>query len=74
VTAVRRVTTTEAAQLLNVPAERIRSWTSRRRVIPVGIMPRRGHGPGENLYLLTELEPLAAAYHRRRHADTPQPT
>lgn len=71
-----RVTTTEAAELLNVPAARIRAWVSRGRVVPVGIMPGTGHGPGERLYDLDELAPLAAAYHQRRDTQSdpePQP-
>lgn len=61
-----RVTTTEAAALLSVPAARIRAWVARGRLVPVGIMPAVGHGRGENLYTLEQLQPLAEAYHLRR--------
>lgn len=62
----RRVTTTEAAALLDVPTARIRAWVARGRVAALGIMRPTGHGPGEKLYDLDHLEPLADAYHRRR--------
>lgn len=65
-TSGRRVTTTEAAGILGIPAARIRAWVARGRLVPVGIMPATGHGRGENLYDLEQLEPLAAAYHQRK--------
>jgi hypothetical protein len=62
----RRVTTTEAAALLDVPPNQIRTWTTRRKVTPVGRTPKHGRHPAENIYLLAELVELAQTYHHRQ--------
>lgn len=61
--ASKRVTTTEAAELLGVPADTISKWRQRGRVVPVGLISgRRFDSP---VYLLEELKPLAEAYYAR---------
>lgn len=69
----RHVDTVEAAELLEVPPEAIRSWRKRERIAPVGYRLGGGRGGRTPLWRLEELRPLAAAYHARRearHADT----
>lgn len=59
-------TTSEAAELLNVPANRISAWRHRGLITPVGLIPgRSGRGSGVALYDLAELRPLAERYHQR---------
>jgi hypothetical protein len=74
VTAPRELaTTSDAAELLNVPANRISAWRHRGLVTPVGLIPgRSGHGAGVALYDLEQLRPLADRYHER-HASEGQP-
>lgn len=67
------VTTGEAADVLEVPANRISAWRHRGLVTPVGLIPgRSGQGKGVALYDLAHLRPLADRYHARR--DTPART
>lgn len=70
-------TTSDAAELLNVPPGRISDWRHRDMVKPVGIIPGRSRGgKGVALYDLRDLRPLADAYHQRKrdsvagHADS----
>lgn len=64
-------TTSEAADLLRIPRDRISAWRHRGLVTPVGIIPgRSGQGKGVALYDLDELRPLADRYHAR-HAEEP---
>lgn len=66
----RTVDTAEAAELLGVPASVIRSWHARERVTPVAYRRGRGRGGKAPLWLLEDLEPLAAEYQPRpRHAE-----
>lgn len=61
------VTTTQAAELLAVPASRISAWRHRGLVTPVGLIPgRSGQGKGVALYDLEHLRPLADRYHASR--------
>ena len=46
-----------------MPADLISKWRERGRVMPVGLTTGRRHP--SPVYLLEELEPLAAAYHAR---------
>lgn len=62
----RHITTTEAAEALDVPASTIAMWKSRGRIAPVGLIRGPGRGGLVPLYRLEELQPLAAAYHQRR--------
>jgi len=59
----RRVTTTEAAELLNVPANTISKWKQSGRIMPIALAKGRRHD--SPIYLLDELEPLAKAYRAR---------
>lgn len=71
--AERQVDTLEAAELLDVPPEAIRSWRKRQRIAPVGYRLGAGQGGRTPLWRLEELRPLAEAYHARvraRHADS----
>lgn len=62
------VTTSQAAEVLGVPASIISVWRSRGLITPVGLLPGRGSAGGTPLYHLAELEVMAANY-RPRHAD-----
>lgn len=59
------VTTAEAAQLLGVPQKTIGSWKTRKRIMPVKIIPGPGRGGTVDVYALAELQPKADEYHRR---------
>jgi hypothetical protein len=60
------VTTSQAAELLAVPAARISAWRHRGLITPVGLIPgRSGRGSGVALYDLEHLRPLAERYHQR---------
>lgn len=61
----RYVTTTEAAALLNVPADLIAKWKHRGKVAPVDALRGQGRGGLVPLYRLDELQPLADQYHHR---------
>jgi DNA-binding transcriptional MerR regulator len=66
-------TTSQAAELLNVPAARISAWRHRGLVTPIGLIPgRSGQGKGVALYDLEQLRPLADQYHAR-HANKAAP-
>lgn len=73
----RLVTTAEAAELLGVPQKTIGSWKTRKRIMPIKVIPGPGRGGMVDVYLLAELEPRAEAYHRRLAAASsrqdPQP-
>lgn len=65
------VTTSQAAELLNVPRDRISAWRHRGLITPVGLLRgRSGQGKGVALYDVEELRPLAARYHAAL-TDTP---
>jgi len=66
----RRVTTSEASQLLDVPAARIRAWTARRQVTPIARTAKSGHHASENVYNLPDLVVLAQRYHANRRVTT----
>lgn len=59
------VTTAEAAQLLGVPQKTIGSWKTRKRIMPVKVIPGPGRGGTVDVYALAELQPKADEYHRR---------
>ena len=66
----RVVDTAQAAELLDIPAGVIRSWAARRRIAPVGYRLGQGQAGRVPLYVLDELEQLAATYRPKpRHAD-----
>jgi hypothetical protein len=73
----RLVTTAEAAAILDVPQKTIGSWKTRKRIMPIKIIPGPGRGGTVDIYVLADLEPRAEAYHRRlaasssRHSDRP---
>lgn len=61
----RLYTTAEAAAELGIPAQTIKDWKVRRRVMPAGMIrgtSRTGQVP---LYRLEDLRPHAEAYLRR---------
>ncbi|HWJ09061.1 MAG TPA: hypothetical protein VNS46_06760 [Nocardioides sp.] len=68
---MKHVTTAEAADLLDVPADRIARWKYDGKIVPVGILRGRGRGGQVPIYRLEELRPLAERYHatRRQRAD-----
>lgn len=59
------VTTEQAAELLDVPNSTIRKWKTRGKAVPIGLLRGRGRGGLVPTYRLSELRPLAEAYHRR---------
>lgn len=66
---MRQVTTSEAAELLDVPADLIAKWKHRGKVVPVGMLAGQGRGGQAPLYRLDELRPLADRYHATRRKD-----
>lgn len=67
------VTTQDAAEQLQVPANRISAWRHRGLIQPVGLLPgRSGQGKGVALYDIDTLRPLADRYHARRDTQ-PEP-
>ncbi len=68
---MRHVTTTQAAEILGIPAALISKWKHRGKVMPVGMLHGQGRGGQAPLYRLDELQPLAAQYlaTRRTEAD-----
>lgn len=67
-------TTSEAAELLDVPAARISAWRHRGLITPVGLIPgRSGQGKGVALYDLKQLRPLADRYNEERRRRAGQP-
>lgn len=67
------VTTSEAAELLEVPATVIASWKLRNRIIPVDWIRGRGRGRQVPLYRLSDLQQPAEEYRQRTAGgpDTP---
>lgn len=67
----RLYSTTEAAEILGVPAARIREWKARGMVVPDGSIPGPGTKGEVPLYRLEALQDMADQYlTRKRHADT----
>lgn len=66
---MRLVSTTEAAALLDVPADLIAKWKHRGRVVQRDSIPGPGRGGQVPLYRLDELRPLAERYHATRRKD-----
>lgn len=61
----------QAAEVLDVPVERIYAWRRQGLIAPAGVMRSRGRGGNTALYYLDEIRPIAEAYlerKRRRHA------
>lgn len=69
----RLVTTTEAAELLGVPATMIAVWKARNRVVPADWIHGRGPRRTTPLYRLSDLQPLADEYHWRTSSTTDTP-
>lgn len=71
----RLVTTSEAAEILEIPATLIAVWKVRNRILPVDWIRGRGRGRSIPLYRLSDLQTLAEEYYRhvRRRSDTPRP-
>jgi phage terminase Nu1 subunit (DNA packaging protein) len=63
---MKQVTTDQAAELLDVPADLISKWKHRGKVTPVGMLQGRGRGGRVPVYRLDELRPLADRYHATR--------
>lgn len=62
----RRVTTSEAAELLGVKPATIRSWAHRGYIVAVSATPRRGYGSREKVYELAALVKVAQDHHAKR--------
>lgn len=59
-------TTEQAAKALDVPAARIRRWRHEGLIAASGYLADQLHGGKKRpMYYLTEIEPLAKAYHHR---------
>ncbi len=52
--------------MLDVPPALIRKWRHAGKAMPAGMLPAAVPGGLQPLFTLTELEPLASAYHERR--------
>lgn len=60
----------EAARVLDVPANVIHQWAYRKLISRSDRIPGPGRRGLVPLYRLTELQPLADAYHRRTSTNT----
>lgn len=58
--------TSQAAEVLDVPPATIRRWHREHKVEEQGRVPSRGRRGSEPLWRLQELQPMADAYHARR--------
>lgn len=65
-------TTEQAAEALQVKPGTIRQWKARGQAAPAGVVRAGVRGGLQPLWFLSELEPLAEAYHARQQHRAPR--